>query len=126
MADDPRPLILLVEDEPGISKLMKMFLEEAGYRVTVAPDGIQGLVRFDQERPDLVITDFMMPEMNGAELCQRLGQRFAAGVPRVPVILTSALLPPGTDALSLADAFVEKAGNLPLLLRTAASLISND
>lgn len=121
-----RPHILLVEDEPGISKLMKMFLEEAGYAVTIAPDGLQGLARFEQVQPDLVLTDFMMPEMNGAELCRTLRRRFAEGAPRVPIILTSALLPIGTDVAELADAFIEKTGSLSVLLATIKRLLGQD
>lgn len=131
MAEQARPSrVLLVDDEPGIAKLMKMFLEEAGYEVVVATNGVQALRHLDQDfvdqgfMPDLIITDFMMPEMNGAEFCEVMQRRFAAGTPRCPLILMSALLPHNIDVTRLADTFVEKTGSLQGLLANIERLLN--
>lgn len=64
--------ILLVEDEPDLAKVVTIILEEAGYHVTVAHDGQAGLTIALQERPELVITDFMMPRLDGLAMIEQL------------------------------------------------------
>lgn len=64
--------ILLVDDEEGIRKVLKITLESAGYKVLTAPDGETGLDIFVREAPDLVITDIKMPGIDGIELLKRI------------------------------------------------------
>ena len=64
--------ILIIDDEEGIRKMMRLALERAGYEVFDAPDGRQGLKIYDQSLPDLVITDIFMPEMEGLETIMAL------------------------------------------------------
>jgi len=64
--------ILVVEDEANIAKVLTMYLEKDGYRVTVARDGQQGLERFERDHPDLVILDLLLPKMDGLEVCRRI------------------------------------------------------
>ncbi|MDA8134598.1 MAG: response regulator [Desulfobacteraceae bacterium] len=64
--------ILLVDDEDGIRKVLKITLESAGYRILTAPDGETGLDIFVREAPDLVITDIKMPGIDGIELLKRI------------------------------------------------------
>lgn len=64
--------ILLVDDEEGIRKVLKITLESAGYKVLTAPDGETGLDVFVREAPDLVITDIKMPGIDGIELLKRI------------------------------------------------------
>ena len=79
--------ILLVEDELSSAEVLALLLADDGYHVTVAPDGRQALLRLEEAAPDLLITDFMMPGMNGAELVRALREmpRHA----RLPVLLIS-------------------------------------
>lgn len=63
-----RRRILLVDDEISGAQVLGMILAEQGYTVTVVGDGRQALARLDEFAPDLLITDFMMPFMNGADL----------------------------------------------------------
>jgi DNA-binding response OmpR family regulator len=92
--------VLLVEDEPDVALVAATVLEEAGYHVTVASDGRDGLDIALQEQPELVVSDFMMPRLSGLEMIQALRE---AGYAR-PIILTTAIpedhLPryPGYDA----------------------------
>jgi len=66
------PHILLVDDEPNIIDLARMYLEAEGYRVSSVPDGKAALQAIRGDQPDLVIMDIMMPEMDGWELCRRV------------------------------------------------------
>lgn len=92
--------VLIVEDEPLISLVASVALEDAGFHVTVAMDGLEGLQIARQDMPELIITDFMMPRMSGLELIRQLRE---GGFDR-PVILATSIpegsLPdqPGYDA----------------------------
>jgi DNA-binding response OmpR family regulator len=68
------PHILVVDDEPNIIDLARMYLEAEGYRVSSAANGKAALqaIRSDAERPDLMVLDIMMPEMDGWEVCRRV------------------------------------------------------
>ena len=65
--------ILIVDDEPHVSAILKQFLERSGYQVKTVLNGQQALMQIAQDRPDLLITDVQMPVMNGIELCERVG-----------------------------------------------------
>jgi CheY-like chemotaxis protein len=62
------PRILLIDDDPVIQNAFSQFLIKMGYEVQQAENGKAGLARMRQEKPDLVITDIMMPEMDGLEI----------------------------------------------------------
>ena len=64
--------ILIVDDEEGIIFLIKRRLVKIGYEVSEAHNGLDGITLAKQERPDLMILDFMMPELNGLEACRLL------------------------------------------------------
>lgn len=64
--------ILIVEDEPGMIELLTVALEDEGYSISIANNGQQGLKKVDEESPDLIISDVMMPDMNGYDFCQQL------------------------------------------------------
>ena len=65
-------VVLVVDDEVGIANLLSDVLSDEGHRVLVAANGHDALKRAEEERPDLVITDFMMPVMDGAQLIKAL------------------------------------------------------
>jgi len=77
--------VLVVDDDPGFVRYLRLILQQAGYRATTASDGILGLLAVERERPALVVTDLQMPNMDGLELLTRLQQ----GWPALPVILIS-------------------------------------
>jgi DNA-binding response OmpR family regulator len=77
--------ILVVDDEPEIVKLVRAYLEEAGYRVTTARNGREALLVTRHEKPDLIILDLTMPEMDGLEFTRRLRQE-----KNTPIIMLTA------------------------------------
>ncbi|MCU0545800.1 MAG: response regulator [Oscillatoriaceae cyanobacterium Prado104] len=64
--------ILVVDDEKDCQTVLAMYLESRGYQVECASSGMEGLSMFQNDSPDLVISDVMMPEMDGFEFCRRL------------------------------------------------------
>jgi CheY-like chemotaxis protein len=80
-------VVLVVDDEVGIANLLADVLSDEGHRVIVAANGHEGLKRAEKERPDLIITDFMMPVMDGAQLIKALADH--SDLKRVPVFLIS-------------------------------------
>lgn len=64
--------ILIVDDEVDIARTLSAFLEMSGYEVATAGDGVEALQEIVERRPDLVITDLMMPRMDGGTLIARL------------------------------------------------------
>lgn len=78
--------ILLVEDDPKLSKFIASELSLEGYQVTIAQNGMDGLTMARDTQPDLVILDWMLPEMSGLDICTRLRK---TGV-KVPIIMLTA------------------------------------
>ncbi len=78
--------ILIVEDDPNIRKILSLYLEREGFHLSMAPDGETGLRKVEAERPDLVILDLMLPDIDGREVCQRIREKHS-----VPVIMLTAL-----------------------------------
>ena len=68
-------LILLVDDEPNIIQLARMYLEREGFRVESASDGRSALRLVESQRPALVVLDLMLPELDGLEVCRQLRKR---------------------------------------------------
>ena len=64
--------ILLIDDEPDITELIKFHLDNKGYEVKIASNGLEGISIATEFHPDLIILDVMMPEMDGVEVCQKL------------------------------------------------------
>ena len=80
--------IVVADDEPYIANLLADLLEGEGYRVRVAYDGEQALAAALEERPDLVVSDVMMPRRSGLQLVQAV--RAEPALRDVPIVLTSA------------------------------------
>lgn len=81
--------ILVIEDDLSISELVKINLELLGHQVITAPDGIKGLAMATQNRPDLIVLDVMMPDLDGFTVCQRLRQNRETNP--IPVLMLTAL-----------------------------------
>src|SRR6202795_3805830 len=79
-----RARVLVVDDEPQITRVLRTVLASQGYQVQTAPEGQSALNTFTEFRPELVITDLFMPHMDGLELCRRI-----RAVSSVPIIVLS-------------------------------------
>ena len=66
--------VLLVEDEPTLAGIIKDALEEEDFTVSIAYDGVSGLDMFAQQRPDIIVSDVMMPKLSGFEMVQKIRQ----------------------------------------------------
>ncbi len=79
------PLVLAVDDEAGILRLIRLELSEQNFRVVVASDGDGAIRTFEQQRPDVVVLDIMLPDMSGLEVMRRRRERS-----NTPIILLTA------------------------------------
>jgi two-component system, OmpR family, response regulator ResD len=77
--------ILVVEDEASITRLVRLYLEQSGFRVVAATDGRAALTLHERERPALVILDLMLPELDGWEVCRRI-----RATARTPILMLTA------------------------------------
>lgn len=112
--------ILIVDDEHDILEALQLILEMEGYAVDTASTGHEAIEKIATSVPDLVLTDVMMPIMNGLELLKRL--RAHPEHRTIPVIISSA---GSIDAQALrgSDAFLKKPVDLDVLLRTIARVL---
>ncbi|WP_205963738.1 phosphate regulon transcriptional regulator PhoB [Roseicella aquatilis] len=83
-----RPTILVVEDEVPLLTLLRYNLEKQGFRVEEASDGQEALLRVAEARPDLVLLDWMLPQLSGLEVCRQLRRRPATR--DLPIIMVTA------------------------------------
>ncbi len=115
------PLLLCIDDETTGLQLRKIILESSGYRVLIAASGAYGLRLFEKNPVELVLLDFLMPEMKGDEVADRMRQI----KPHVPIIMLSAYydLPPRVDLL--VDARIVKGESTQDLLNTVARLLES-
>ncbi len=110
--------VLVVEDEPELLQALMVRLTACGYACSAARNGIEGLAKAQEERPDLIVADLLMPEMSGAEMIRRLAAEQATA--SIPVIVLTAVplkqaghvqaarvLPKPFDSQALVDAMRE-------------------
>ncbi|NCV30637.1 MAG: phosphate regulon transcriptional regulatory protein PhoB [Rhodobacteraceae bacterium] len=83
-----RPTVLLVEDEPAQREMLAYNLEAEGFDVIIADNGEDGLILVDESDPDLIVLDWMMPQLSGIEVCRRLKSN--SKTRQIPVIMLSA------------------------------------
>lgn len=75
MADQDQPCVLLVEDEPAQREVLSYNLEAEGFRVVQAENGEEALLLVDEVAPDMIVLDWMLPNVSGIEVCRRLKMR---------------------------------------------------
>lgn len=88
METTPPKTILVADDESHILHVVSLKLRNAGYRVVTAADGQEALELALQDPPDLLITDYHMPQLSGLELCRRLKAQVSTS--RIPAIMLTA------------------------------------
>ncbi len=124
----PHGPLLVVEDVPNVLELLELTLRFKGYPVVTARNGKEALEQIAKERPALVITDILMPTMDGYALAQRL--RTDPQTRDIPIIFLSATYVTPEDkafAISLgAVRFIEKPIDTPDFLLSIAELLTQD
>ena len=114
--------ILVVDDELASAEVLSLILEEEGYRTFCAANGQQGLARVRDLRPQLVVLDFMMPVMNGAEMGEAL--RASSDTRHIKIVMNSSLPEESVrQHFGKYDAFLRKPYNVDVALKLIASLL---
>ncbi|HSL02869.1 MAG TPA: response regulator transcription factor [Nitrospiraceae bacterium] len=109
MSNPASKKILIVEDEHDILQLIKLYLEKEGFRTVSATTGAECLRQVNQEKPDLLVLDLMLPEIDGIEICTRL--RSAPATAMLPIIMLTAKAEESDTIIGLelgADDYVTK------------------
>ena len=114
-------IILIIEDEKSIQNIIKAFLEDAGYTVVLADDGVEGITKFRECNPDLVLLDLLLPKVDGFAVCELIRKES-----KVPIIMLTALddddsQMKGFDAL--ADDYITKPFSMPLVVRRIEAVL---
>ena len=113
--------ILLVEDDPSIREVTALGLRAAGFTVTTAADGVEGLDRWRADRPDLVLLDIMLPRLDGLEVCRAI--RRESTTPIVMLTARGDTIDVVVGLESGADDYVRKPFEMPeLVARVRAAL----
>ena len=102
-----RPCVLLVEDDPALRRYLEVVLQRAGYEVVSAGDGLEAMKVLLGAHVDVIVTDALMPNLDGYELCRFV--RNSQHLAHLPIILLSALDPKNTtDESEQVNAFLAK------------------
>jgi len=117
----PQSIVLLVERDPHVAALATHFLDAAGHVVEVATDGQEALAKVRLRTPDLVITEILVPKLDGLAICRQL--KATPGTRHVPIIVLS-ILAAGTRAKEAgADGFLLKPLSQHRLIAMVQSLV---
>ncbi len=114
--------VLVVEDDGDLLGLVEMLLQDAGYRVRTASDGVQALERVSEEMPGLIFLDMRMPRMNGWEFAREFRARHGRACPIV--VVTAAENAQLRAAEVEAEGWLAKPFELDDVLRMAARFVS--
>ena len=113
--------ILIVEDDLAIQALLHDFLNEAGYDVTLASDGVEALAKYSEQPFDLVLLDIMLPKIDGYGVCAVIRQKSD-----VPIIMLTALDSEQEQIKGLdlqVDDYITKPFSMPILIRKIAAVL---
>jgi two-component system, OmpR family, phosphate regulon response regulator PhoB len=120
----PGPLVLVVEDEAAIATMLRYNLEKQGYRVAEASDGQEALTRIQEQQPDIVLLDWMLPLMSGIEVCRQIRRK--PSTRDLPVIMVTARTEDQDAVRGLntgADDYITKPFNIDSLLARMRALL---
>lgn len=112
-------IVLCVDDERIGLRVRKIMLESRGFKVLTASSGAQGLKLFEENRVDVVVLDYFMPELNGGEVAAEMRRRR----PEVPIVFLSAYFSLPPEALEVADAFITKGDPPDVLIEKIQNLL---
>jgi len=114
--------ILIVDDDPNILRLYKEELEEEGYTIVTASNGQEAIERFDQEDPDLVTLDILLPDIDGIKLLRQMKEK----KPRLPIIMSTAYDYRDDFAVWASEAYIVKSSDMTELKATIKKLIEKE
>ncbi len=113
--------ILIVEDDLSIQELLHDFIQEAGYQVVLASDGVEAIAKYSKQHYDLILLDIMLPKIDGYGVCEVIRQKS-----NVPIIMLTALDGEENQIKGLdlqADDYITKPFSMPVLLRKIAAVL---
>ncbi len=113
--------ILIVEDDPAIQAVLHDFIQDAGYSVEVASDGVEALSRFSEQNFDLILLDIMLPKIDGYGVCAVIRQKSD-----VPIMMLTALDGEQDQIRGLdlqVDDYITKPFSMPILIRKIAAVL---
>ena len=113
--------ILVVEDDLDIQELLKNFLQEVGYEIILASDGVEALSVFSASQFDLVLLDVMLPKIDGFAVCELIRKQS-----QVPIIMLTALSGEEEQIRGLdlqVDDYITKPFSMPILIRKIAAVL---
>lgn len=113
--------ILIVEDEVDIQDLLRNFLQEVGYEITIAGDGIEAISLFSTARFDLILLDVMLPKIDGFTVCELIRKQS-----QIPIIMLTALNGEEEQIRGLdlqVDDYITKPFSMPILVRKIAAVL---
>lgn len=111
--------VLIVDDDPNIRRLYKDELTDEGYEVVVAATGAEALVLFEQEDPDIVTLDILIPDIDGIKLLRQMKEK----KPRLPIIMSTAYDYRDDFAVWASEAYVVKSAELGELKEAIKTLL---
>ncbi|MDO5424532.1 MAG: response regulator transcription factor [Eubacteriales bacterium] len=112
--------ILVIEDDDDIRELLDNFLTSAGYQITLAADGIEGLLQFEKKAYDLILLDLLLPKIDGFGVCEIIRKKS-----KVPIVMVTALGGEEDQIRGLdlmADDYITKPFSMQVLLRKIAAV----
>lgn len=113
--------ILIVEDDGDIQELLQNFLEDAGYYVTLAGDGVEAMTQFHKKKYDLVLLDILLPKIDGYSICELIRKESA-----IPIIMVTALDSEANQIKGFdleIDDYVTKPFSMEILLRKISAVL---
>ena len=116
-------VILIVDDEPAIANLLAALLEDEGHQITTASNGREGLSHLEKLKPDLVLSDVMMPILDGRAMCRAMQAN--PNYQAIPIILMSAAIEGNISNDCKYAAFLKKPFNLDTVIQVIGKIIDN-
>jgi len=119
--------ILIIEDDPSTLRLIRYTLQQEGYQVLTASNGLEGLRKAKSEEPDLIILDAVLPGVDGFEICRRL--RAEPQTAKLPILMVSAKARAIDKATGLkvgADDYITKPWHRPELVTKIAAMLQRN
>ena len=117
--------ILIVEDEQDMTQLVEKKLRNSGFEVISAASGKEAVLKFQEQRPDLVLMDVVLPDCDGFEICRRIKREFNSDVKILVYTGKLAAVDARTARTSGADELVVKTDDLKTVVDTIRQLLSD-